>query len=59
LTSPTIQLIAGINLPLLLEVLIAQGDGLKLEEINVTELVENAKSSLVHINPLLETVNQE
>ncbi|OUK18836.1 PTS fructose transporter subunit IIA [Enterococcus faecium] len=52
-----IQIIAGINLPLLLELLMAQSAGKSIEEIDFKELLNNSQKSMVHINSLLKDVS--
>lgn len=49
-----IHIISGINLPLLLEVLIAQESGKTLSEIKFEDLIVNAQQSIIYLNPLLE-----
>ncbi|HCC1820461.1 TPA: PTS fructose transporter subunit IIA [Enterococcus faecium] len=54
LNNNRIQIIAGINLPLLLELLMAQSAGKSIEEIDFKELLNNSQKSMVHINSLLK-----
>ncbi|BDP54938.1 hypothetical protein [Enterococcus faecium] len=57
LNNNRIQIIAGINLPLLLELLMAQSAGKSIEEIDFKELLNNSQKSMVHINSLLKDVS--
>lgn len=57
MSAQKIQVISGINLSLLLELLMAQSSGKNLEEVNFEELLENSRKSMVHINALLKTAN--
>lgn len=57
LNNNRIQIIAGINLPLLLELLMAQSAGKSIEEIDFKELLKNSQKSMVHINSLLKDVS--
>lgn len=57
LENDKIQIIAGINLPLLLELLIAQSSGKSIEEIDFEELLNNSQKNMVHINSLLKNVS--
>lgn len=53
--SDSRKLIAGINLPFVLELLIAKKNGTSWEELNVDSIIENAKNSFVFYNKLLKT----
>ncbi|MGH0007221.1 PTS sugar transporter subunit IIA [Enterococcus gallinarum] len=57
LNNNRIQIIAGINLPLLLELLMAQSAGKSIEEIDFKELLNSSQKSMVHINSLLKDVS--
>ncbi|WP_109023140.1 MULTISPECIES: PTS sugar transporter subunit IIA [Enterococcus] len=57
LNNNRIQIIAGINLPLLLELLMAQSAGKSIEEIDFKELLNNSQKSMVHINSFLKDVS--
>ncbi|HCD9884295.1 TPA: PTS fructose transporter subunit IIA [Enterococcus faecium] len=57
LNNNRIQIIAGINLPLLLELLMAQSAGKSIEEIDFKKLLNNSQKSMVHINSLLKDVS--
>ncbi|MGK0552689.1 PTS sugar transporter subunit IIA [Enterococcus faecalis] len=54
LMEKDIHLITGINLPLLLEVLLAQTSGVELATLNLKELVSKAQSNLVYVNALIQ-----
>lgn len=49
----SIKLIAGINLPLVLEIAMMRENNIQLNDINIDELIENSKKSLVCINDFL------
>lgn len=49
----SIKLIAGINLPLVLEVAMMRENNIQLNDINIDEVIENSKKSLVCINDFL------
>lgn len=49
----SIEIISGINLPLLLEILMMQEAGEQLENIRFKEIIENAQESIIHVSELL------
>ena len=51
--SASRKLVAGINLPFVLELMIANGTS--WEELDLENMIENAKSSMVFYNKLLKT----
>ena len=53
--SASRKLVAGINLPFVLELMIAKKNGTSWEELDLENMIENAKSSMVFYNKLLKT----
>lgn len=53
--SASRKLVAGINLPFVLELMIAKKNGTSWEELNLENMIENAKSSMVFYNKFLKT----
>ncbi|GAA3010029.1 PTS sugar transporter subunit IIA [Tetragenococcus solitarius] len=54
-----IEIVSGINLPLLLEVLMKQEAGEQLKDIQFKEVIKNSQESIIYVNELLRggTVN--
>ncbi|MFR6673783.1 MAG: PTS sugar transporter subunit IIA [Enterococcus avium] len=57
LGSPNIQVITGFNLPLLLELLMAQSSDKQIEELNIPELIKSAQDNIIHVNSLIAALN--
>jgi len=53
--SDSRKLIAGINLPLVLELMIAKKNGVSWEELDLETIIENARTSIIFYNKLLKT----
>ena len=53
--SASRKLVAGINLPFVLELMIAKKNGTLWEELDIENMIENAKSSMVFYNKILKT----
>lgn len=53
--SASRKLVAGTNLPFVLELMIAKKNGTSWEELDLENMIENAKSSMVFYNKLLKT----
>ena len=53
--SASRKLVAGINLPFVLELMIAKKNGTLWEDLDIENMIENAKSSMVFYNKLLKT----
>lgn len=51
--SPSVKLITGINLPFVLEIAMMRENNIHLKDINIDEIIENSKKSLVCINDFL------
>ena len=51
--SDSRKLVAGVNLPFVLELMIAKKNGTSWDELNIDSIIENAKNSLVFYNKLL------
>jgi len=52
--SDSRKLIAGINLPLVLELMIAKKNGVSWEELDLETIIENARTSIIFYNKLLK-----
>ena len=57
--SDSRKLIAGINLPLVLELMIAKKNGVSWEELDLETIIENARTSIVFYNKLLKTEDKK
>ena len=53
--SASRKLVAGINLPFVLELMIAKKNGTLWEDLDIENMIENAKSSMVFYNKLLKS----
>lgn len=53
------KLIAGINLPLVLELMIAKKNGVSWEELDLETIIENARTSIIFYNKLLKTEDKK
>lgn len=51
--SESRKLVAGVNLPFVLELMIAKKSGTSWDELNIDSIINNAKNSLVFYNKLL------
>ncbi|VYU41999.1 hypothetical protein [Clostridium paraputrificum] len=51
--SPSVKLITGINLPLVLEIAIMRENNIQLNDINIDEIIKNSQKGLICINDLL------
>ena len=51
--SDSRKLVAGINLPLVLELMIAKKNGVSWEELNVETIIENARKSILFYNKMI------
>lgn len=52
--SDSRKLVAGINLPLVLELMIAKKNGVSWEELNVETIIENARKSILFYNKMIK-----
>lgn len=52
--SDSRKLVAGINLPLVLELMIAKKNGVSWEELNVEIIIENARKSILFYNKMIK-----
>lgn len=52
--SDSRKLVAGINLPLVLELMIAKKNGVSWEELNVETIIENARRSILFYNKMIK-----
>ena len=57
--SDSRKLIAGINLPLVLELMIAKKNGVSWEELDLETIIENARTSIIFYNKLLKTEDKK
>ena len=52
--SDSRKLVAGINLPLVLELMIAKKNGVSWGELNVETIIENARKSILFYNKMIK-----
>lgn len=51
--SPSRRLVAGFNLPFLLELMVLRMSGTSWEELDIEEIIFNSKNSMVYYNKIL------
>lgn len=51
--KPSVKLITGINLPLVLEITMMRENNVQLKDLDINQIIQNSKNNLVYINDIL------